>query len=322
MKAITLYKYGGPEALQFEDIEKPIPADDEVLVEVKAASLNIADWHMMTGSPYLVRLMGGGFRRPKERGVGKDIAGVVEAVGSGISGFEPGDEVMGEINGSFAEYAVAKERWLVQKPTNLSFEQAAGIPLASLTALQGLRDHGKLQAGQKVLVNGASGSVGTCAVQIAKAMGAEVTAVCSTRNVDTARSIGADHVIDYTKQDFTKLDERYDVMIDIVGNRSPRECRDVLVANGTYVIIGGPKGRVLGPLPRMLRSMLTFMGRSQNMAWFVANVNQPDLEHLKGLAENGDLVSVVDRTYSLDQVPDAFRYLGEGHARGKLIVTI
>ena len=322
MKAITQYKYGGPETLQFEDIAKPIPQDDEVLVEVRAASLNIADWHMMTGTPWIVRLMGGGFRRPKNTTIGSDVAGVVEAVGTAISTFQPGDEVMGDIRRSFAEYAVAKERWLTHKPEGTSFDQAAGIPLAAITALQGLRDHGKLQAGQKVLVNGASGSVGTFTVQIATAMGAEVTAVCSTRNVDTARSLGATHVIDYTKEDFTKVAERFDVMIDIVGNRSPKACRDLLVAGGIYVIIGGPKGRVLGPIPRMIRAKFAFMGRSQHMVWFVAKVNRPDLDVLSGMVEEGKLVSVVDRTYSLDQVPDAFRYLGEGHAKGKLIVTI
>lgn len=322
MKAITQYEYGGPDALQFEDIAKPIPQADEVLIEVRAASLNIADWHMMTGTPYLVRLMGGGFRRPKNTTIGSDVAGVVAAIGSDVTGFQPGDEVMGEIDGSFAEYAVAKERWLTHKPVNADFQQAAGIPLAALTALQGLRDHGKLQAGRKVLVNGASGSVGTFTVQIARALGAEVTAVCSSQNVDTARSIGAAHVIDYTKEDFTKTADRFDVMIDIVGNRAPKACRDVLSDGGIYVIIGGPKGRLLGPIPRMLRSMLAFMGRSRNMAWFVANVNRPDLDVLKGLVEDGKLVSVIDRTYSLDQVPAAFRYLGEGHARGKLIVTV
>ena len=322
MKAITQYQYGGPETLRFEDIEKPIPEEDEVLIEVKAASLNIADWHMMTGTPYMVRLMGSGVRKPKNRRVGMDVAGVVEAVGRGVTRFQPGDEVFGEIAGSFAEYAVAKEKHLAMKPGNASFEEAAGVPLAGFTALQGLRDHGGVQAGDKVLVIGASGSVGTWTVQIAKAMGAEVTAVCSTGNVAAARDMGADTVIDYTKDDYTELDTRFDVIIDIVGNRPLAKCRDLLVAGGRYVMVSGPKRKLLGPMGRMLAAQFVFLRRSQKFVWFVANVNRDDLEYLGKLVDEGKISTRIERTYSLDEVPEAMRYLGEGHAKAKLIITI
>jgi NADPH:quinone reductase-like Zn-dependent oxidoreductase len=323
MKAITQYRYGGPETLQFEDIEKPIPKDDEVLVEVKAASLNIADWHMMTGTPYMVRLMGAGFRKPKTPGVGKDLAGVVEAVGKDVSRFQPGDEVFGEINeGSFAEYVVAPEKYLAVKPANTTFEEAAAIPLAGFTALQGLRDHGQVKSGDKVLVNGASGAVGTWTVQIAKALGAEVTAVCSTRNVEAAKEMGADHVVDYTKEDFTNLDGRFDAMIDIVGNRRLVACRNLLVDGGRYVMVSGPKRKLLGPMGRMLAAPLFFTGRSQKFVWYVAKVSLEDLEYLGRLVEEGKITARIDRSYALSEVPEAFRYLGEGHARGKLVVTV
>ena len=322
MKAITLHEYGGPEKLRFEDIAKPVPEDDELLIEVKAASLNIADWHMMTGTPYMVRLMGSGLRKPKSNRVGMDVAGVVEAVGKDISRFQPGDEIFGEIAGSFAEYVVAKEKNLALKPGNASFEEAAGLPLAGFTALQGLRDHGKLKAGEKVLINGASGSVGTWAVQIAKAMGAEVTAVCSTGNVEAAREMGADHVIDYTKEDFTELNDRFDLMLDNVGQRPLRKCRKVLVDGGRYVMVSGPKRKWSGPMGRMLAAQLFFLGRSQKFAWFVAKVNLEDLEYLGELLDDGKIKTQVDRRYSLSEVPDAFRYLGEGHARAKLVVTV
>lgn len=322
MKAITQYRYGGPETLQFEDIDKPTPMDEEVLIEVKAASLNIADWHMMTGTPYMVRLMGGGFRKPKKPVIGSDVAGVVEAVGSGVTRFQPGDEVFGEIHGSFAEYAVAPERHLVLKPADATFEEAAAVPLAGFTALQGLRDHGQVKAGDKVLINGASGAVGTWAVQIAKALGAEVTAVCSSRNVDAARNMGADRVIDYTKEDFTKLDARFDVMLDNVGNRSLAKCRRLLVDGGRYVMVSGPKGKWLGPMPRMAAGQLLFLGRSQKFVWYVANVNLEDLEYLSHLVDESQIAAVIDRSYPLSGVLEAFRYLGEGHARGKLVVTI
>lgn len=322
MKAITQYEYGGPETLRFEDIEKPVPKDDEVLVKIRAASLNIADWHMMTGTPYMVRLMGSGVRTPKSHRVGNDVAGVIEAVGRNVTRFAPGDEVFGEIHGSFAEYAVAKEKSLAIKPANVSFEEAAGVPLAGFTALQGLRDHGKVQAGDRVLVIGASGSVGTWTVQIAKALGAEVTAVCSTGNVAAARDMGADTVVDYTKEDFAKLDTRFDVIIDIVGNRRLAECRDLLVAGGRYVMVSGPKRKLLGPMGRMLAAQFVFLRHSQKFAWFVANVNREDLEYLAKLVEEGKIATRIERTYSLDEVPEAMRYLGEGHAKAKLIITV
>ncbi len=322
MKAITQTRYGGPEVLRFQDIDKPIPQADEVLIEVRAASLNVFDWVNMTGLPYLVRLMGGGFLRPKRTVVGSDVAGIVEAVGSEVTRFQPGDEVMGDISGSFAEYAVAKEKALTDKPAGATFEEAAGIPLAGLTALQALRDHGEVKAGQRVLVNGASGSVGPFAVQIAKAMGADVTAVCSTGNVETAGSIGADRVINYTREDFTQTGDRYDVIVDIAGSRSPKEYRETLVDGGIYVPVGGPKGRLLDPIPGMMRAMVTFLRGSKTMKMFVARVVQEDLDQLKTMAEEGKLRTVIDRRYSLAEVPDAFRYLGEGHARGKLVVTV
>ncbi len=322
MKAITLYEYGGPEKLRFEDIDKPVPRDDEVLIEVKAASLNIADWHMMTGTPYMVRLMGAGFRRPKARAVGSDVAGVVEAVGKDITRFKPGDEVFGEIKGSFAQYAVAYERWLDQKPANASFEAAASVPLAGFTALQGLRDHGKVKTGDKVLVIGGSGSVGTWTVQIAKAMGAVVTTVVSTRNVEQAREMGADHVVDYKKDDFTKLDTKFDSIIDIVGNTRLAKLRKMLVDGGTYVMVSGPKRKVLGPLYRVAAAAALFLGRSQEFKMYVANVNQPDLAHLGQLVEEGKIEAVIERTYSLDEVPAAMAYLGEGHARAKLVISM
>ncbi len=322
MKAITQYEYGGPEKLQFEDIDKPIPADDEVLIEVKAASLNIADWHMMTGTPYMVRLMGSGFRRPKSPKVGSDLAGIVTAVGKDVTRFVPGDEVFGEIGGSFAEYAVAKEKNIAHKPENSSFEEAAAVPLAGLTALQGLRDHGQVKEGDKVLINGASGAVGTWAVQIAKALGAEVTAVCSTRNVDAAREMGADHVVDYTQEDFTKLGQRFDVILDNVGNRKLNACRDLLVADGRYVMVSGPKRKLLGPMGRMLAAQFIFLRRSQKFVWFVAHVSREDLELLGRMVDEGKIAARIERTYLLNEVPEAFRYLGQGHARAKLVVTV
>ena len=322
MKAITQYEYGGPETLRFEDIEKPVPKDDEVLIEVKAASLNIADWHMMTGTPYMVRFMGSGLRKPKSRRVGNDVAGIVEAIGRDVTRLAPGDEVFGEIAGSFAEYVVGKEKHLAKKPTNASFEEAAGVPLAGFTALPGLRDHGQVQAGDKVLVIGASGSVGTWTVQIAKAMGAEVTAVCSAGNVAAATEMGATTVVDYTKEDFTKLDTRFDVIIDIVGNRKLSLCRDLLVAGGRYVMVSGPKRRLLGPMGRMLAAQFVFLRRSQKFVWFVANVNLEDLEYLSKLVEEGKITTRIERTYSLDEVPEAMRYLGEGHAKAKLVITV
>jgi NADPH:quinone reductase-like Zn-dependent oxidoreductase len=321
MKAITYERYGSPDLLELRDVEKPTVTDDGVLVRVHASSVNPVDWHTMTGTPYLVR-MEAGLRRPKSELLGTDFAGTVEAVGTNLQGVRPGDEVFGARNGAFAEYVCVRDA-VVPKPANVTFEQAAAVPVAALTALQGLRDKGHLQTGQKLLINGASGGVGTFAVQIAKAFRAEVTGVCSTRNVETARSIGADHVIDYTREDFTRGDERYDLMLDIAGNRSWSECRRVLNPQATLVFVGGPKtNRLFGPLGHVVGVRLAASRSSQKVVWFVAKTNKVDLEVLQGLLEDGSVTPVIDREYSLNEVPEAVGYLGEGHAQGKVVITV
>jgi NADPH:quinone reductase-like Zn-dependent oxidoreductase len=321
MKAITYERYGSPDLLELRDVEKPTVTDDGVLVRVHASSMNPVDWHTMTGTPYLVR-MEAGLRRPKSELLGTDFAGTVEAVGTNLQGVRPGDEVFGARNGAFAEYVCVRDA-VVPKPANVTFEQAAAVPVAALTALQGLRDKGHLQTGQKLLINGASGGVGTFAVQIAKAFRAEVTGVCSTRNVETARSIGADHVIDYTREDFTRGDERYDLMLDIAGNRSWSECRRVLNPQATLVFVGGPKtNRLFGPLGHVVGVRLAASRSSQKVVWFVAKTNKVDLEVLQGLLEDGSVTPVIDREYSLNEVPEALGYLGEGHAQGKVVITV
>ena len=322
MKAIVQHEYGAPDVLALGEVDRPAIGDDEVLVEVRASSVNPADWHMSTGTPYLVRPQAG-LRSPKQTIPGKDVAGKIAAVGKGVTQFEVGDDVYGEVaGGAFAEYAAAPANLLAPKPANLSFEQAAAVPLAAFTALQGVRDKGQVQPGQHVLVNGASGGVGTFAVQIAKALGAEVTGVCSTRNVDMVRSIGADHVIDYTKDDFSAGDQRYDVIIDNVGTGSLSDCRRALNADGIYVMIGGPKHRWLGPVRRMVAAMVYFRFVSQSFQWFVATANQEDLVFLTGLSEAGKVTPVIDRRYTLAEVPEAMAYLGEGHTRGKSVITV
>jgi NADPH:quinone reductase-like Zn-dependent oxidoreductase len=264
-----------------------------------------------------------GLHRPKRNIPGVDLAGTVESVGGNVTRFKPGDAVFGFGVGSCAEFAAAREDRLAPRPIELTFEQAAAIPVAAVTALQGLRDHGKVEAGQKVLINGAAGGVGTFAVQIAKALGAEVTGVCSTRNVDTIRSIGADHVIDYTKDDFVESGRRYDVMIDNVGNRSLSDCRKVLARDGVFVVIGGPKeGRLLGPIPRFIRTLVYFRFVSQKAVSYIARASGEELLHLRGFLESGQVVPVIERTYSLNEVPEAMRYLGTGHARGKLVINL
>jgi NADPH:quinone reductase-like Zn-dependent oxidoreductase len=321
MKAITYQRYGSEDVLELRDVEKPVVTDDGVLVRVHASSVNPVDWHTMTGTPYLVR-MGAGLRRPKSELLGTDFAGTVEAVGTNVKGVRAGDEVFGARNGAFAEYVCVRDA-VVPKPADVTFEQAAAVPVAALTALQGLGDKGHLQAVQKVLVNGASGGVGTFAAQIAKAFGAEVTGVCSTPNVETARSIGADHVIDYTREDFTRGDERYGLMLDIAGNRSWSECRRVLSPEATLVFVGGPKtNRLFGPLGHVIGVRLAASRSSQKVVWFVAKTNKADLEVLRGLLEDGSVTPVIDRQYSLDEVPEALGYLGEGHARGKVVITV
>jgi NADPH:quinone reductase-like Zn-dependent oxidoreductase len=276
---------------------------------------------MMTGTPYLVRPQAG-FRRPKRPTLGADVAGTVEAVGKDVTAFKAGDDVFGGVGSGYAEYAVAREGTLALKPANVTFEQAAAVPVAALTALQGLRDHGRIQPGQHVLINGASGGVGTFAIQIAKTLGAEVTAVCSTGNVETARSLGADHVIDYTLEDFSQGDHRYDLMLDIVGTGPVATCKDVLTSGGTYVVVGGPKGRWLGPIPRLLKAKLTFVKGDRTMGFFVAKQNAKDLEFLAELMESGKISSVIEATYPLDEVPDALSRFGNGHAKGKTVITI
>jgi NADPH:quinone reductase-like Zn-dependent oxidoreductase len=325
MKAIVYCDYGVPN-LKLQEIEKPTPTDDQLLVKVHAASVNPLDWHFVEGTPYMMRAMGVGLRKPKDTRLGVDFAGSVEAVGKNITKFKVGDEVFGGRTGAFAEYVCVREpRAVALKPANITFEQAASVPIAAITALQGVRDKGKVQPGQKVLINGASGGVGTFAVQIAKSFGADVTGVCSTRNLDMVRSLGADQVIDYTKEDFTKSDQRYDVILDNVANRSLSECRRVLKPNGIYVLIGGGganENRWLGPgLTQAFKAMVLSKFVSQKMGMMLAELNQKDLTFLADLMQSGKVTPVIDRTYKLSDLPDAIRYLEEGHARGKVVIT-
>jgi NADPH:quinone reductase-like Zn-dependent oxidoreductase len=322
MKAVFYDKYASPEVLELQEIDKPEAADDEVLVRIRAASINPADWYMLTGTPYVARVESG-LLKPKTNRLGVDFAGQVETVGKNVTQFQPGDEVFGGRTGAFAEYVCVREdRAVAPKPANVTFEEAAAVAVAALTALQGLRDKGQLQAGQKVLINGASGGVGTFALQIAKALGADVTGVCSTRNADLARSLGADHVIDYTQEDFTRSDQRYDLMLDIAGSRSWSECKRVLNPQARLVVVGAPKGtRLLGPLSHILKLRLAAMGSSQKVVFFVAKVNKADMEILRGLIEAGKVKPVIDRQYALSDLPEALKYVGQGHARGKVIVT-
>ena len=322
MKAIVYCDYGSPDVLKVEDIEKPAPGDDQVLVRVRAASVNPLDWHYMRGTPYFMRL-GAGLRKPKVTRLGVDFAGTVEAVGRNVNRFKPGDEVFGGRTGAFAQYVLVREdRAVALKPANLTFEQAASVGVAAITALQGLRDKGQIQPGQKVLINGASGGVGTFAVQIAKSFGADVTGVCSTRNVDMVRSIGADHVIDYTKEDFTKSAERYDLILDNVGNHSLLESRRVLNPKGKYIMVGGPAGRWIDPLPRAISALVLSRFVSQDIRLFLADLNQSDLNILRDLMQAGKVTPVIDRRYRLSEIPEAIRYLEQGHARGKVVITL
>ena len=323
MKAIVYTKYGSPDVLQLKDVAKPAPTENEVLVKVHAASVNAADWHLLTADIFLVRLMGMGLFKPKKTILGADIAGRVEAVGRNVKQFQPGDEVFGDIsmhgNGSFAEYATAPESALALKPTNLSFEEAAAVPLAATTALQGLRDQGQIQPGQKVLINGASGGVGMFAVQIAKSFGAEVTAVCSTRNLDQARSLGADQVIDYNKEDFTKNGQKYDLILAANGYHSLAAYKRALTSKGIYVMAGGFPAQLFQAM--LLGPWMSESG-GKKLGGVSAKANQKDLVLLKGLLEAGKVVPVIDKRYSLSEVPAALRYLGAGHARGKIVITV
>ncbi len=322
MKAIVYRCYGSPDILSFEDVEKPVPAADEVLVKVHAAGVNPLDWHYMRGSPYFMRL-GTGIGSPANPRMGVDFAGTVEAVGRDVKDFKPGDEVFGGSNGAFAEYVTVTEgRALAPKPGNVTFEQAASVPIAAITALQALRDKGALQKGQRVLINGASGGVGTFAVQIAKSFGAEVTGVCSTRNVDMVRSIGADKVFDYTREDYTESGERYDLIIDMVGNHSLLANRQVMTPEGRLVLVGGPKGNWFAPIMGPLKAMMLSPFVGQEFGMILARLDGDDLALLGAMMETGKLVSEIDRTYRLSEVPDALRYSESGRARGKIIVKL
>jgi NADPH:quinone reductase-like Zn-dependent oxidoreductase len=321
MKAMVRRTYGGPEVLELAEVEKPEVTDDGVLVRVRASSINRGDWYGLTGKPLVTRPMIGLFK-PKSELFGGDFAGTVEAVGKDVTDLEPGDEVFGGRSGAFAEY-VNVRTGVTRKPANFTFEEAAAVPIGALTALQGLRDHGRVQAGQKVLVNGASGSVGIYAIQVAKALGTEVTAVCSTRNVDQAGELGADEVIDYTRDDFTRSRRRYDVLFDIAGNRSWRACTRALESHGTIVLVGGPKKNpLLGPLGHITRLKLASLLSSRKAAFFIAKFNRPDMDVLRELVESGQVRPVIERRYDLSQVPEALRYMGEGHVRSKIVVTI
>ena len=325
MKAIVHCDYGVAN-LKLEEIEKPTPADDQILVRVRAASVNPYDWHFVEGTPKIIRLMGIGLRKPKEIRLGVDFAGTVETVGKNVTQFKPGEEVFGGREGAFAEYVCRRAVGSVaSKPASITFEQAASLNIAGITALQAVRDRGKIQSGQKVLINGASGGVGTFAVQIAKSFGADVTGVCSTRNVDLVRSLGADHVIDYTKEDFTKGEQKYDVILDNVANHSLSEFRHVLTPNGKYVMIGGGGANeqgVFGVMLRPLKAMVLSKFVDQQMGMMMADSNQKDLSLLAEMVESGKMKPVIDRTYKLAEVPEAIGYLEQGHARGKVVIVV
>jgi len=323
MKAIVRTRYGSPDVLQLKEVEKPVPKDGEIVVQVHAASVNALDWHLMRGKPFLARTGGNGLRRPKDQRLGVDLAGRVEAVSNKVTQFQVGDEVFGRGRGAFADYACAREDAVVAKPTSMTFEAAAAVPVAALTALQGLRDKGQIQPGQQVLINGASGGVGTFAVQIAKSLGAEVTAVCSARTVDMARSIGADHVIDYAQEDVTKNGQRYDLILAVNGYHPILAYRRALRPKGRYVMVGASNAHLIQALLQvmLLGPTLSRIGRKK-MGFFVANPNQKDLVFVKELLEAGKVVPVIDRRYPLSETAEAVRYLEEGHATGKVVITV
>ena len=325
MKAIVYHEFGSPDVLRLEEVDKPVPNDNQILVKVRALSVNPLDWHFMEGTPYLGRPMAFGFLKPTVTRLGVDYAGTVEAVGKNVTEFKPGDEVYGNKFGAFAEYVTATDKALALKPATLTFEQAASLPVAALTALQALRDYGKIQPGQKVLINGASGGVGTFAVQIAKSFGAEVTGVCSGRNVEMVRSLGADHVIDYTKENFTERAERYDLILDNVGSQPLSGFRRVLNPTGKYIVVGGGgvnDSRWTGPMIGVLKMVMLKPFVAQEMKMMLAEINRKDLTVLSDLIQAGKVKPVIDRTYPFSQLPDAMRYLEEGHARGKVVVTV
>ncbi|HUI57612.1 MAG TPA: NAD(P)-dependent alcohol dehydrogenase [Bryobacteraceae bacterium] len=322
MRAIVYYQYGSPGVLRCEEIETPTPTDNEVLIKVHAASVNPYDWHFMRGIPYFLRLMAG-LRKPKDRRLGVDVAGKVEAVGRNVTQFKNGDEVFGACRGAFAEYARTSETSLAIKPENVSFEQAASVYVAALTALQGLRDKGQLQPGQKVLIHGAAGGVGTFAIQIAKWLGGNVTAVCSAKNVELVRSIGADRVVDYTKEDFTKGTERYDLVFDCIGNHSLAACRRVLNPKGRYIAVGGPRDRwMIGSLARMIAAPVVSRFVGQKLSMVLMKPRKEDLMLMQELMKTGKVRAVIDRRYSLKEAPEAIGYVEEGHARGKVVISL
>jgi NADPH:quinone reductase-like Zn-dependent oxidoreductase len=323
MKGVVRRCYGSPAVVRYEDLVKPTPADNELLVKVHAASINPLDWHYMEGKPYIVR-MDGGFGKPQNPRLGVDFAGTVETVGSNVTRFKPGDEVFGGKFGAFAEYVTIRaDRAVALKPDNVTFEQAAAVPIAAVTALQALRDQGHIRPGQKVLINGASGGVGTFAVQIAKSFGADVTGVCSTRNVDLVRSIGADHVIDYTREDFTKGGEHYDLIVDNVGTHSVLEYKRVLNPTGIYVMIGSTStGNWFGWLETPIEAMMLSPFMSQKFGMMLADLNKDDLTTLATLMQSGKVTPVIDRRYKLSEAPEALRYLEAGHARGKVVLSV
>jgi NADPH:quinone reductase-like Zn-dependent oxidoreductase len=314
--------YGGPETVQYEDLARPVAADDEVIVKVRAASVNPLDWHYMRGKPYIMRMMGSGIGAPTDAQLGVDFAGVVDSVGKSVTKFKPGDEVFGGRDGAFSEYVRVREsRNVVPKPANVSFEEAAAIPIAAITALQALRDHGKLKPGDKVLVNGASGGVGTFAVQIARVLGAEVTGVCSGRNVELVRSLGADHVIDYTREDFTDGATKYDLIVDNVVTHSLSDYRRVLTDKGRFVIIGSNNdGEYLGPMADALKAGLYDPFVSQEYRFMMSELKPQDLAMLAGMMAEGKIRAVIDRTYKISELPEAIRYVETGRARGKVVV--
>jgi len=320
MKAIVCEKYGLPDVLKIVEVEKPAPKENQVLIKVHAASINAGDYRVRTGKPFLLRLMTGGLQKPKDSRVGSDVAGRVEAVGENVKQFQPGDEVFGCAKGAFAEYVLAREAYLALKPANRSFEEAAAVPVAALTALQGLRDAGGIRSGQKVLIQGASGGVGMFAVQLAKSFGAEVTAVCSPRNLDMARSIGADHVIDYTQEDFTRSRQRYDLILAVNGYHSLSAYQRALSPQGIYVCAGGTLPQFFQAI--LLGSLMSRNGGKKLGSMGIAKVNQEDLVYLGQLLEAGKIAPVIDRSYPLSEIVQAFRYVEEKHAQGKVAITV
>lgn len=320
MKAVVFESYGQPEVLKIREIEKPEVSDDAVLVRVRASSINVAEWYGMTGLP-IARILGGGLVKPKDTRLGADFAGVVEAVGKNVTDFKRGDEVFGGRSGAYAEYVSVKNA-IALKPANVTMEEAASVPTAGITALQGLRDHGKIQPGQKVLIHGASGGVGSFAIQIAKALGADVTAVCSTKNVEHARRLGADHVIDYTKEDFTRNGKKYDLLLNVNGGRSWSDYKRVLKPDATFVLIGGPKTELIGPVSLLVKMKVSMLGASQKFVFFTAQFNRADMQTLKELVESGKVKPFVEKAYPMTRIVDAMTHLGNGHARGKIVVTM